>query len=501
MTQTLDSPASMQSAAQVPGQPQYIITDEDRKRQHLIADAWKAYNGMLDKPLERMPGQPDDNVMSNRCQPIVDKGIDFLFGKEVDISLDEGAPKKAQQFLDDVWGDKEQRLPLLQRWGMNGAMSGQAYLRIVPDNKGHYRLVGVDPSTVFVQTAPQDCETVLRFAIEYGCEEYRNGRPVKVFYREEISRIDPDGDASQMMPDDDDTWQIQHWTQVAQNNFQPKNTGWTPAGPPILWPYPFAPLFSNQNLPKPNDFWGTADITPDLVEVNKALNLVQSNISRVNKLYGQPIVYATGVSESSLDIRPGRITVLPPTPESKMGAVPITSDLTNALKFSDNLRSDMDEQSAVPGVATGRIASIPSGRMSGIAIELLFMPLLTKTEKKRCLYGKTIIDVCKALLTLNNMPSDFDITISWQYPLPVNDLEDVQAAVMKLQAGVSKTEIMRELGYDPDEQFALSQTEQEQQQQQMAQQQAMMSAPAQPGQQQAGQSAQQQQSPMMGGQK
>ena len=69
----------------VPPQPVYEISDADKKRVKTISDAWKAYNGELDKPLEKMPGQPDDNVMTNRMMAIVDRGVDFLFGKELEI--------------------------------------------------------------------------------------------------------------------------------------------------------------------------------------------------------------------------------------------------------------------------------------------------------------------------------------------------------------------------------------------------------------------------------
>src|SRR5258708_938913 len=356
-----------------------------------------------------MDREPDDNVMSNRCQPIVDRGVDFLFGEEIEISVEEDGPQEAQDFLDSVWGRKEARIPLLQKHAMNGAIAGQAFIRIVPGPQKSYRLVAVDPSTVFVKTAPQDCETVLLYCIQYSTNEKQNGRPVQVFYREEIARIDPSSDDHQEYEDADAegidtdvTWSIQHWTQIGYAGMQPKTTGWTPAGEPIIWPYPFPPLFSNQNLPRPNDYWGYADITPDLIGVNNSLNLVQSCINRIQKIYGGPILYAPGTGNASITIEPGKIIQLP-LPENKIESVHIHSDVANALLFAENLRSDIDEQSSVPGVATGRIAAMPRGQLSGIAIELLFMPLLKKTLKKRCSYVKLIMPVRTTLLFLNTI--------------------------------------------------------------------------------------------------
>jgi Phage portal protein, SPP1 Gp6-like len=498
MTQTMLPPIT--SAQDQPAQPVYEITEQDKKRQKAIADAWKAYNGELDPPLRKMPDGTDPNVMSNRCQPIVDRGIDFLFGLELEISVEDAAPQKVQKFLDQTWGRKEARLPLLQELGMNGAMAGAAFLRIVPnEDASKFRLVTVDPATVFMQTAPQDCDTVLLFCIQYSQMEKINGQQKQVYYREEIMRVDPDGNARREQPDDDDTWQIQHWTQVTQMNMDPRNEHWTPAGPPIAWPYPFPPIFKCKNLPKPNDPWGTPDLTPDLIQVNKALNMVQSCIQLIEIIYGQPIVWASGVSESSIKLEPGKVTILPPTPESKMGAVPIASDVPNALTFAENLRSDIDEQSSVPGVATGRISTMPRGNLSGIAIELLFMAILKKTDKKRCLYGELTIDVSQALLVLAGLAKrldEYDIELAWQNPLPHDDLPDAQKAITLLGIGVSKTTLQRENGYDPEEELALSQAEDERaierQQQMMAAQPqtfgyAQPPQPGQPPQQQGGQ--------------
>src|SRR5579872_7472055 len=175
-----------------PQQPQYIHTNDDRKRIAAIAAAWTAYDGDLPKPLNPMPGEADDNVMSNRCIAIVDRGVDFLFGKELEIAVEDDAPDEAQTLVDTTWGRKESRVPLLQDLAMNGAMAGRAFLRIVPQAKPKtYRLVVVDPATVSVQTAPQDCETVLLYCTEYTASEMVNGREQTVTYREEIRRIDP----------------------------------------------------------------------------------------------------------------------------------------------------------------------------------------------------------------------------------------------------------------------------------------------------------------------
>ncbi|MGH2478065.1 MAG: phage portal protein [Ktedonobacteraceae bacterium] len=459
MTQTPALAPTQPPPGSTPDQPQYTITEEDKARKRHIQEAWKAYDGELEKPLQPMENSPDDNVLENQCGPIVDSGVAFLFGLELEISVDEDAPQEAQDFLNGVWGRKEKRIPLLQDAAYNGAMAGNPFLRIVPGKQsGTFRLINVDPAIINVKAAPQDCEIVLLYHLEYSETQQVNGKDQNVYYCEEIALNDPDDDEADQgdneMADVDASWTIQHWTRVGEKE------DWTPAGEPITWSWPFPPLFTCKNLPRPNSFWGRPDITPDIIGLNNALNLNESNINRIGKIYGSPILTATGVGDATIDVKPGVVTTLP-NPESKITAVAIASDVPNMLSFSENLRSNADEVSGVPGVATGRLSAMPRGDMSGVAIELLFVSLVKKTQGKQCRYGEMIIDVSKALLILNGMSGDIDILLAWQDPMPHSDLPSVQSAVQKLGIGISKSTLQRELGYDPDEEAALSQAEAE----------------------------------------
>jgi hypothetical protein len=442
------------------GQPVYEINDKDRERIEKIQKAWQAYETELAKPFVPLPGEPDPNVMGNEVLPAVDTVVSFVFGDEVEISVDQGAPEGAQDFLNTVWGRKEARIPLLQRWLMNGDMSGRAFLRIVPGPDAAnlqdrvFELVEVDPCTIFVKTAPQNCQKVMLFCIEYCCDEKNTlGKPVKMYYREEISRIDPDQNTSQGLPDKDTTWSIQHWTQdLVSGNMLPTNDNWIPAGEPIPWPYPFPPIFSNQNLPRPNEFWGYPGVNKALIGINEAINLVNSNINITEKI--QRILYSNGVGDGTIDVHPNKITQLPEI-ESKIAAVNLQTNTANSREFAGDLRGEAEELTGVPMIASGRTAYMPSGNLSGIAIKLLFMSLLKKRSKMCCLYGNTIIEVSQALLVLAGFSEKIEITLGWQNPLPADVLADVQAAQLKQSIGVSKQTTLRELGYDPEEEAKL----------------------------------------------
>src|SRR5260221_2201805 len=89
--------------------------------------------------------------------------------------------------------------------------------------------------------------------------------------------------------------------------------------------------------------------------MNKSLNLDQSCIMLDEILYGQPILYANGMGEGSLDRKPGSIIKLP-LAESKITAVAIPSDIPHPLPLAAHLPSSNVETNKVSHRATRRHA-------------------------------------------------------------------------------------------------------------------------------------------------
>jgi hypothetical protein len=431
-----------QSLAQAP------MSQADAERKQQMALAWKAYRGDLPKPLKVSADQPDDNVLSNRCEPIVNKGVSFLFGQTLKIEA------QHQDFLDGLWGDDDERMTLLSQMAINGGMCGQVFCKLIPaqGEMRFPRIVVMDPQIVRIVTAPDDCSLTLAYVIEYpSINDFQK--------RQIIARIDPDGLAGIAGEYDlDDNWTITNYIRRGHAG------SWYQVGPREVWPWPFAPIFTCQNLPNPNEAWGTPDLTPDLIEQNKVLNFIQSNTSRIIKYHAHPKTFAVGLSASQINIGVDDLICLP-SPDSKLENLEMHSDLASSLNFIANIRSDMDEQSRVPAVALGRLVDLPKGNLSGVALQLLFQPLLEKTVQKRRLYGCLIRCISRAALVVAGLLSldeyeDYPVELHWQALLPVDDLAAAQTAIVLQQAGVSRTSALQKLGYDPDEEASKQANEQ-----------------------------------------
>lgn len=434
------------------------ISQADRDRKQAMCDAWKAYRGDLQDPLKVSANQPNDNVKTNRCAPIVDKGVSFLFGPTLKIEcMDEagqaGYVGEKQECVDGLWGNDDDKMTSLSQAAINGGVCGQVFLRLIPavGAMKYPRVVVLDPLLIRIVTAPDDCSLTLAYIIEYpGANDLQK--------RQVIARVDPDGLAAQAGGWDlDDTWTITDYERRSQAG------SWYQCGDADPWKYPFAPIFTCQNLPNPNEPWGTPDLTPDIIDVNRVLNFIQSNTSRILKFHAHPMKYGVGIQASQIQIAVDEILCLP-APDSKLEILEMHSDLRSSLDFIKDLRDSMDEQSRVPSVALGRLEGLPRGNISGVALQLLFQPLIEKTVQKQRLYGRLIREISRAALVLMGKLTlaeyeDYPIELRWQNLLPVDDLLAAQSAILLQQIGVSDATLMQQLGYSPDDEAEKSQAE------------------------------------------
>ena len=459
-------------------------TQADTKRRQAQQLAWKSYRGELEDPLKVDKAQPNDNVRINRCSPIADKGVSFLFGQVLKIECDD------QDELDAFWGDDDDKMTMLAKIAMNGAVCGQPFVKLIPspEPKSPPRMVILDPMLLRIITLPDDCELHVAYVIEYPVSADLQKRQI-------IARVDPRNDLYALGEKDlQDTWTITNYSRKGDQGV------WQQDGTPEDWLYPFPPIFTCQNLPNPNEPWGTPDLTQDLIGMNKVLNFMLSNISRIIKYHGHPKTWAKGIRAGQLQVAVDQTLVLE-SPDAQLNVITPMENFSGLLSVVADLRSDMDEQSRVPAVALGRMTDMPKGNISGVALQLLFQPLLEKTVLKQRLYGKLIREVSRAALVLMGAISvdeyaDYPINLHWQTLLPVDDLAAAQTAMLLQQLGVSNSTLIQQLGYNPEDEAKKS-TE-EDTQKMVAYSRGQGLPPAQQVQQQSQQDSQMQQKDGMG---
>lgn len=403
-----------------------ILDKQETNRLEQFRKAWNAYYGNLPKPLKVKPGMQDDNIRLNYCRLIVDKSAYFLFGKSLDFELEEGIDTTAEQWLQDCW-QSNKKMTTLQKLAINGGVCGHCFIKILWNPGMMFpRLIVLDPETVTVTLAADDIDDVLSYKIQYPSRDPKSRKPIMV---------------RQLIEKENNFWRV-----VDQVGSVDNLNSWTTTNEQN-WLYAWPPIVDCQNLPAPNEFWGTSDIEPDILEINSGINFIISNMARIIKFHAHPKTWGKGFSANELKIAVDETLVLP-SPDAELHNLEMQTDLTSSNEFYKRLKEALHEVSHIPEVATGKLES--AGNLSGLALQILYSPLVEKTETKRLLYGDMLVELNRRLLEIGGFGSNNVTELHWQAILPEDEKQKRETALVDKQLGVSNDTLLMQLGYNPD---------------------------------------------------
>lgn len=405
------------------------VYDAQHERLVRIRDAWACYQGNYPKALKPTRSDPQgaDNIRINFAAPIVDKGVSFLLGKDLDFEVEGAKEGPSDTWLDAFWAQNKQ-MSLLHLLAMNGGVTGDVFVRLMlPDarkQQQYPRVVNLDPATVTPVFDMDDYEDVVGWLVQWNAVDPSTGRAV---VRRTI--YEPQGA----------TWLITD--QISRGD----QTVWMPWGPPVTWPYPWSPILHCQNLPMPNEFYGISDIEQHVLSINNAVNFVLSNMARIVRTHAHPKTWATGTTAKQIDISVDQMVCLPQN--ATMQNLEMQTDLGSSLELYKRLKELLHEVARVPEVATGKVDGL--GPLSGVALKILYQSLIEKNQTKQLFYGDLLQELNCRALEIGKQPES-TIIIHWQDPLPKDVKDEAEAALILEQVGVSKNTVLTELGYDPE---------------------------------------------------
>jgi hypothetical protein len=123
------------------------------------------------------------------------------------------------------------------------------------------------------------------------------------------------------------------------------------------------------------------------------------------------------------------------------------SDLGSSIQLYLRLREAFHEIARVPEIATGRVEGV--GSLSGVALQILYQPLVEKTQTKRRLYGDLLVETNRRLLAIGGFGNDLMTTLHWPELIPGDPEAEAKTLILWQQLGVSQDTILRRLGLDP----------------------------------------------------
>lgn len=409
------------------------LSDEHKRRQELFGLFWDYYRGKHRRPLKVRADGANDNVIVNYSRRVVDKSVAFLFGSQAapKFEIEDKENKAAEDYLRAAWGGTdEERAMLLQEIGLNGGVTGTAFVRLyAPERPGDLpRIVALNSSLMEVITHQDDIDLVVSYRIVWRSgEDWRRHRI--------------------------DLQESGQW--VITEEISEKGSGnWRPVLE-TLWPFTWSPVFWCQNRPNPIGVWGISDL--EEADINDAINFTASNISRILRYHAHPRTIGTGFSAPELQNTAVDQFWSIPKSEAKVFNLEMQSDLVSAYQFWSGLREAYSKITGVPDLDPDRVNV---GQLSGFALRILYGDLLELTNVKRNTYGEMLSAVNGAIAEMGGFGEGVMVRNRWGDPLPVDEAARVQGLSLDRQQGLSLETYLEQRGYDPQREQARIQEEQ-----------------------------------------
>jgi hypothetical protein len=219
-------------------------------------------------------------------------------------------------------------------------------------------------------------------------------------------------------------------------------------------PWGFLPVVHIQNIAQPYYYEGIGDVEP-LIPLQDELNTRLSD--RASRITFQSFKMYLGKGIEGFEDRPvspGRMWYTD-NPEATIEEFGGDAGVPSEDMHIAEIREAMDKTSGVTPLVEGVLKSKLGNLTSAVALRLTLMGTLSKTERKRFTYGEGLKRICRMVLDMldkakiyRTCGSDREIDIIFPSPLPENMMEKLREAQIKKELGVSREQVLRELGYE-----------------------------------------------------
>jgi hypothetical protein len=213
------------------------------------------------------------------------------------------------------------------------------------------------------------------------------------------------------------------------------------------------PLVHIQNLAVPFEYSGSSDVEP-LIPLQDELNTRLSDRAHRITMQSFKMYLGKGIENfAEMPVAPGRMWA---TDNVDATVIEFGGDAHNPSEESHigEIREALDKTSGVSPVAAGGVKNKLGNLTSAAALRVTMQSLLSKTEKKRITFGVAISRMCELALAWLDVagvfattPEERRVELHWANPLPIADGESLDEAKAKLQLGIPKDVVARELGY------------------------------------------------------
>lgn len=213
------------------------------------------------------------------------------------------------------------------------------------------------------------------------------------------------------------------------------------------------PVVHIQNSSQPFRYSGLSDVEP-LIPLQDELNTRLSDRAHRVTMQSFNMYLAKGFETGgALSIGPSRV-LSTDNLDASIQAFGGDGESPSEEAHIEQLRDAMDKTSSVSPVAIGVIRERLGHLSSENALRITLAGVLSKTARKRLVYGRGIGEMCRLMLHALDVAgvyrtdeSERGVRLDWPDPLPEAERDRLSAAKQKIELGVPRERVLSELGY------------------------------------------------------
>jgi hypothetical protein len=193
--------------------------------------------------------------------------------------------------------------------------------------------------------------------------------------------------------------------------------------------------------------FGMSDLD-GVVDLVESYDHLASKQTRIVDYYAAPTLYFKGIQRTELE-KTEKTAIFLPT-DGEAGFIEWKGNAPAIADQMDRVRNAIAEVSQVPAVAFGQ-ADSGLTQISGVALQILYGPLINKTALKHASWGPGLEMIMSIALAAAGYPGidETDIDIHWPSGLPVDGSTETAEQTNKCEAGLqSKRTAMSNLGVE-----------------------------------------------------
>lgn len=213
------------------------------------------------------------------------------------------------------------------------------------------------------------------------------------------------------------------------------------------------PIVHIQNASQPYRYTGLSDVEP-LIPLQNELNTRLSDRAHRVTMQSFKMFLAKGIEGfDRTPIAPGQVWIAD-DPDASIEAFGGDAHAPSEDAHIQEIRDALDKASGVSPVVLGVIRERLGHLSSENALRVTLMGVLSKTARKRTIYGHGIQRLGELILlaldtagVLPTTPEERRVNLRWPDPLPLDERDRIRSALLKRDLGVPTEKLLKELGY------------------------------------------------------